>query len=353
MNREFLNRAKLLMEYDSSKTLTENQQILLEFKVLAKLFGKMSKAAADDVFLKASKVGGLKTTLGTKINSADDLTKALSAGQLTRQSLGKVETNMLRSTLVDRGVKTSLIDDMVANPKVTKEYIGMSKKQIYDRALTRGYTDDVAEEFSSKMAKTNKATVVKSPNVVTPKVTPPKVKRTRGGKTKNLKPKRKKTIPPKTEEQILETAAKNPGWNWGKWLKWGAGLGIGGGLIWWFFFSNDDIPVPDDMPDTQPDDQDGGGERIVSIPSELGDAEGVKKFQDWADKNHAGWAWGYPDGKVNQVKGYGKFGPRTRAAWAKYKDEYLKGVTTPTVTQTATVVTPPVDDNQVLDGDTY
>jgi hypothetical protein len=69
-----------------------------------------------------------------------------------------------------------------------------------------------------------------------------------------------------------------------------------------------------------------GGNRqsapAVQIPSELGNAEGVKKFQDWLDTNKSGWATGYADGKVNKGKGYGRFGPRTSKAWGQYKSEY-------------------------------
>jgi len=60
----------------------------------------------------------------------------------------------------------------------------------------------------------------------------------------------------------------------------------------------------------------------VQIPSELANAEGVKKFQDWLDANKAGWASGYADGKVNKGRGYGRFGPRTSKAWSQYKTEY-------------------------------
>lgn len=70
-----------------------------------------------------------------------------------------------------------------------------------------------------------------------------------------------------------------------------------------------------------------GGRRqsapTVQIPSELGNAEGVKKFQDWLDANKPGWASGYADGKVNKGRGYGRFGPRTSKAWTTHKDAYL------------------------------
>lgn len=57
----------------------------------------------------------------------------------------------------------------------------------------------------------------------------------------------------------------------------------------------------------------------------------VKGFQDWLDTKYS-WATGYKDGKVNKGQavqgfhsgGYGNFGPRTKAAWVKFKDEYIK-----------------------------
>lgn len=77
-------------------------------------------------------------------------------------------------------------------------------------------------------------------------------------------------------------------------------------------------------------------QQAPTIPPELKDIEGVKKFQDWLDTNKAGWATGFPDGKLKQAGGYGRYGPRTTKAWTSFGPEYLKGGDTPTVA----VVTP-------------
>jgi hypothetical protein len=77
----------------------------------------------------------------------------------------------------------------------------------------------------------------------------------------------------------------------------------------------------------------GGSTPKVTIPAELKD---VKDFQDWLDKNHPGWHDKYNTLGKDVAKGYGKFGPRTTKAWTTYKDEYLKGGNTPTVTPTPT-----------------
>ena len=60
----------------------------------------------------------------------------------------------------------------------------------------------------------------------------------------------------------------------------------------------------------------------ATIPTELKDREGVKKFQDWLDAN-TDWLGGGK--KLNKTgKGYGNFGPKTTAAWNANKDTYLK-----------------------------
>jgi len=71
----------------------------------------------------------------------------------------------------------------------------------------------------------------------------------------------------------------------------------------------------------------GGTKQSPKIPTELKDIDGVKKFQDWLDKNKAGWATGFSGGVLNQAGGYGRFGPRTTRAWNSYGQEYLKGGT--------------------------
>lgn len=63
------------------------------------------------------------------------------------------------------------------------------------------------------------------------------------------------------------------------------------------------------------------------LPKELGNVDGVKRFQDWLDQNVKGWATGYPNGVLNRSKNsYGKFGPRTSGAWNKYKGTYIKSL---------------------------
>jgi hypothetical protein len=56
----------------------------------------------------------------------------------------------------------------------------------------------------------------------------------------------------------------------------------------------------------------------------------AKAFQDWMDANKVNWNPSVPAQnwkKLNKGKAYGVFGPKTKAAWAKFKDEYTKTLT--------------------------
>jgi hypothetical protein len=75
------------------------------------------------------------------------------------------------------------------------------------------------------------------------------------------------------------------------------------------------------------DNDGGGGGTKNTIPIELKDVEGVKKFQTWLDSKHAGWHTKYGTLNDNTLKGWGKYGPNTTRAWSQYKDEYLNGST--------------------------
>jgi hypothetical protein len=80
---------------------------------------------------------------------------------------------------------------------------------------------------------------------------------------------------------------------------------------------------------------------VISIPSELKDIEGVKKFQDWLDKNHSGWHDKYKVLNSSVPKGYGKFGPRTNKWWKLQRVNYLNSSPT-----TNTTTPPKVDTTQ-------
>jgi hypothetical protein len=64
--------------------------------------------------------------------------------------------------------------------------------------------------------------------------------------------------------------------------------------------------------------------RPTELIQNVGNKTGVQAFQDWLDEKYSGWHPKYKTLSGDALKGYGKFGPNTSAAWAKYKTEYLK-----------------------------
>lgn len=87
------------------------------------------------------------------------------------------------------------------------------------------------------------------------------------------------------------------------------------------------INITWDTKSTDGGDNSGGGGTQSTIPTELKDTDGVKKFQTWLDSKHGGWHSKYGTLNDNTLKGWGKYGPNTTKAWSQYKDEYLNGST--------------------------
>jgi len=87
------------------------------------------------------------------------------------------------------------------------------------------------------------------------------------------------------------------------------------------------INITWDTKSTDGGDNSGGGKTQSTIPAELKDVDGVKKFQTWLDSKHGGWHTKYGTLNDDTLKGWGKYGPNTTKAWSQYKDEYLNGST--------------------------
>jgi len=70
----------------------------------------------------------------------------------------------------------------------------------------------------------------------------------------------------------------------------------------------------------------------------------ISAFQEWLNKNYAGWAKGYSNGIVLPVNsGYGSFGSLTQAAWSKYGNQYLASLPPTTASTTTTATTQPTE----------
>jgi len=251
-----LNRIKLLMEYDASKTLSENiliTEVLSSADDLAKLFGILGKSASDDLVRAARIVDDA----AKPVSSMDDFLKLYRSGKVTLQSVGKVQSRLLKNTTLNISQKTALIDNYVEQYIKRSKGVGKTSTQISDDIVKQGFPKDVADDAAAKISshwKSNKSgpSAFRSQggkegsNVI-------KSKATGSGKPKKLKPKRAKNPNPKAADDAskIEAELAKGGKPWPAWVKWGAGLGIGALALWWFFYDSDEN-VPDDIPEDEP-----------------------------------------------------------------------------------------------------
>jgi len=170
MNQNFADRVKLLMEYDTSTTKTENSNRIFENNVLNEQGGflasslKSGFAGTFDDILRNVK-GGLKNIEGTVIKNIDDLTKNIEKGLVSPAMMGQVRRSLLKSGKITTQFRDELIDDLLSVPGVLQKG-GVDKRALKTSYKNLGYTDDVADAIATRVLKLRK-----TKNIVTPKPT--------------------------------------------------------------------------------------------------------------------------------------------------------------------------------------
>jgi hypothetical protein len=170
MNQNFADRVKLLMEYDTSTTKTENSNRIFENNVLNEYGGflasslKSGFAGTFDDILRNVK-GGLKNIEGTVIKNIDDLTKNIEKGLVSPAMMGQVRRSLLKSGKITTQFRDELIDDLLSVPGVLQKG-GVDKRALKTSYKNLGYPDDVADAIATRVLKLRK-----TKNIVTPKPT--------------------------------------------------------------------------------------------------------------------------------------------------------------------------------------
>jgi len=170
MNQNFADRVKLLMEYDTSTTKTENSNRIFENNVLNEQGGflasslKSGFAGTFDDILRNVK-GGLKNIEGTVIKNIDDLTKNIEKGLVSPAMMGQVRRSLLKSGKITTQFRDELIDDLLSVPGVLQKG-GVDKRALKTSYKNLGYPDDVADAIATRVLKLRK-----TKNIVTPKPT--------------------------------------------------------------------------------------------------------------------------------------------------------------------------------------
>lgn len=306
-----LHRMKLLMEYDTSKTLSENILITEQASLaddVAKALGVLGKGAGDDL-IKASRI---VDDAGKTVSTLDDFSKLAKANKIAPTQLGRVQSSLLKNSTLTLAQKETMLNNYVAQAIKKGRGVGKTSTQISDDLVSKGFPKDVADDVGTKLNSHWNA------NKSGPAAfKPAKVKTTKTGKPKSLKPKKTKNPSPnpaddaaKIEDEIAKSGSKP----WPAWLKWGAGLGISAAALWWFFHDSDEVvAVPEDIPEEEPVTDNGGG----SGGSGGTGGGGEGGYTDCPGPDYSKGCKSEAVRKVQTCLGLtpdGKFGPKTQSA---------------------------------------
>jgi len=164
-----VQRIRLMMGYDLSKTLNENVVEVLTSDLLnegeaeagkeaAERFVQAltggGKAAEDALGQAINKIGGFKTLDGMPIKSFEELETQLKAGkEVGVADLNNIQTRVLRDPATPANLKSSMIDYFVNKPTVKAEYAGKSLEQIKTEINGLNYPQDVKDLMAQKLSK--------------------------------------------------------------------------------------------------------------------------------------------------------------------------------------------------------
>lgn len=237
MKNENLERVKLLMSYDMSKTLNEN----------LKTFSDISDANTDldeQGYGSAAKKLKSATSLDDKIAAVKKLFKVdekvvqqVIATDLTKlsQEFNRAVQKDIKSGFIGKGMSLGPAAKEVSKKQAMKEILDSGKPlskteivQVIERYKTKNR--QLVAQAEAKAA----SKLPKNPTTPTPPVSP----KVPGG-----------------WERVKDVLGKiKLGWNWTRLLKWGLGIGISGGILWYIISEYGEGVKPEGMPDIQPSD---------------------------------------------------------------------------------------------------
>ena len=275
-DNNILNRVRLLMEYDMSKTSSENKKTILE-NLLSAALKATAKSTVDDAI--RSVKGGVRTTAGKAITNSDDLIRAINRGTITTQNIGKVRVALLKNPGISANVRTQLIDDMVQTTKVASRYKGLTVSQIEKKYIAAGFDKGVSKEIAKKITAINRE-AAKTARLAAK------------GTVKNMP--QNVSVTSTVFNRVSGLIAR--GWTWAKILAWGLGIGLSALTLWWIWKTftgseptdDDGNVVPQPSPSPKSSYRDCEGKEMISLGCK---SSSVKKLQGCIGVDVDG-AWG-------------------------------------------------------------
>jgi hypothetical protein len=178
MNQNFADRVKLLMEYDTSTTKTENSNRIFENNVLNEQGGILASSLKsgfsgtfDDILRGVSKAqqGVLKSVKGKNgavIKNLDDLITSIEKGLITPTTMGQIRRGLLKSGKITTQFRDELIDDLLSVPGVLQKG-GNTEDVIKGSYRALGYSDEVAGAIAKRVIKLRKTKGIVPPKPTT------------------------------------------------------------------------------------------------------------------------------------------------------------------------------------------
>jgi hypothetical protein len=232
MSKEILQRVRLLMKYNTERTLSENISVVETINLTENIFPTIVKGTAkgtvDDILKRVTIIDDAGKSIVGRKNLLNFLEKG--SKPAVAKAIGKLNTEFLRSPGVLRASKSMIIDDMVTKPTFIKQFAGKTTTQIKNELKSLGYADDIASEIARKTSNALKTT-----GTVAVKT----------GRRVRTKPKGNYMG---ISASIWSRASKVIGtFTWVKFLKWAAGLGISAIVAYalWTYFTGEK-PTDDD-----------------------------------------------------------------------------------------------------------
>jgi hypothetical protein len=285
---EEINRYKLLMNYNSKKTLSENKIKLIKEGEINAAFETLFKQGSHDVELAKSitraaedgaiNLKSLKTEAGKTFKTADEVVNSLKLGTLSAESTLEVSKSLLQKGSTE-AVRVAAADAITSSNGFRATYAETTKAEMISRLKTKGgYTEEEARRIADSYTRTGGKFRTTPRTKKTTNVNQEKSIENTSSSTSsvgNIEQKveihidsagreLKTTAPGPIPEDVANAIENNKSvftdiaekvkkfrWNWKRTLKWAIGLGLTGLALWWFFHKSKDV-VPDDIPPTPP-----------------------------------------------------------------------------------------------------
>jgi hypothetical protein len=159
---EEIKRMRLFTNYDSRKTLTENEEVLNEqigtfLKDLVKTDAAIERAAIRDLDAGFGAIkGGVTDTKGIILRDADEVMRAVKAGTLAPAELGKVNKVLFKNT-TNSVVKQAIAKDLASSTTFATKYATKTEAEALLMLEAKGYTKSEAKMIVNEYKNSGKA----------------------------------------------------------------------------------------------------------------------------------------------------------------------------------------------------